>query len=145
MRSYWEQYRQQSNLAAETLSTRRREILKYQELTGILHRMGVPILAGTDTPEPFVTPGFSLHQELEMLVASGLSPVEAIKSATINNAKIMNHQDDLGSIEVGKFADMIILSADPTTDIRNTRAIETVLRGGIICRPPTLLEKVPLE
>jgi imidazolonepropionase-like amidohydrolase len=145
MRSYWEQYRQQSNLAAETLSTRRREILKYQELTGLLHRMGVPILAGTDSPEPFVTPGFSLHQELEMLVASGLSPVEAIKSATINNAKIMNHQDDLGSIEVGKFADMIILSADPTTDIRNTREIETVLRGGIICRPPTLLEKVPLE
>lgn len=145
MRHYWEQYRQQSKLAPETQSARRKEILKYQELTGILHRMGVPILAGTDSPEPFVTPGFSLHQELEMLVASGLSPVEAIKSATINNARILSRQEELGSIEVGKFADMIILSADPTVDIRNTRKIETVLRGGIICRTKALIQSVPLE
>ncbi|MEO2045367.1 MAG: amidohydrolase family protein [Pirellulales bacterium] len=145
MRDYWEQYRQQSKLSPETQNARRHEILKYQELTGILHRRGIPILAGTDTPEPFVTPGFALHQELEMLVASGLSPVEAIKSATINNATILNCQRDLGSVEVGKLADMLILSADPTSDIRNSRKIEAVLRGGIICRPEALLQSVPLE
>jgi imidazolonepropionase-like amidohydrolase len=145
MRDYWEQYRQRTKLAPETRDVRRREILKYQELTGILHRLGVQILVGTDTPEPFVTPGFSLHQELEMLVASGLSPIEAIQAATMNNATILGRQQDLGSIEVGKLADLVILAADPTTDIRNTRKIETVLRGGIVCQPAVLMDVVPSE
>lgn len=101
------------------------------------------ILAGTDAPEPYVTPGFSLHQELEMLVASGLSPAAAIRSATLNNARILAKVDVLGSIEVGKLADLLILEADPTRDIRNTRSIEVVVRGGRVCHPATLLDAVP--
>ncbi|MDM7916558.1 MAG: amidohydrolase family protein, partial [Candidatus Eisenbacteria bacterium] len=77
MLAYWRSYRQGSQLAPSTLDARRKEIGKYQELTGLLHRAGVPLLAGTDTPEPFVPPGFSLHQELELLVGSGLSPAAA--------------------------------------------------------------------
>ena len=61
------------------LEDRRREFAKYQELTGKLYRAGVPLLVGTDSPEPQVTPGFSLHQELEMLVESGLPPAAALK------------------------------------------------------------------
>lgn len=142
MLRYWESYRVGSNLAPATREARQREVRKYQELTGILHRRGVTILAGTDAPEPYVTPGFSLHQELEMLVASGLSPAAAIRSATLNNACILAKVDVFGSIEVGKLADLLILEADPTRDIRNTRSIEVVVRGGRVCHPAILLDAV---
>jgi len=145
MLRYWEAYRAGRALKPETRESRRREIQKYQELTGILYRAGVPILVGTDAPEPFVPPGFSLHQELVMLVESGLSPSEAITCATLNNARILNEQENLGSIEVGKWSDLVILSADPTQDIRHTRKIESVIRGGRVTKPALLLEAVPGE
>ncbi|TWU12561.1 Enamidase [Symmachiella macrocystis] len=145
MLRYWEKYRASSNLAPETRPLRLREIEKYQELTGLLHQAGVTILVGTDTPEPFVPPGFSLHQELEMLVASGLSPAAALSSATLNNARIVQQSDMLGSIEVGKQADLVVLSADPLQDIRNTRKIVLVVHGGQVCDPAKLLERVSDE
>ena len=109
----------------------------------MLHRRGVPILVGSDTPEPYVPPGFSLHQELEMLVESGLTPAAAIQSATLQNARVLNQADHLGSIEVGKLADLVILTADPTADIRNTRKIELVICSGRTCDPETVLKAVP--
>ena len=139
MLDYWHSYRQSSNLSPETRESRQKEVRKYQELTGLLHRAGVPLLAGTDTPEPFVPPGFSLHQELEMLVESGLSPAAALAAATINNARAMNQQDRLGTVAPGKLADLVILNADPTLDIRNTRQIYAVVRGGLLCDPATIL------
>ncbi len=145
MLDYWQSYRQSSNLLPATQESRRNEIRKYQELTGLLHRAGVPLLAGTDTPEPFVPPGFSLHQELEMLVESGLSPAAALAAATINNAKVLNQQDRLGTVAPGKLADLVILNADPTIDIRNTRQIHAVVRGGLLCDPVTILQAVPAE
>jgi hypothetical protein len=145
MLRYWEDYRRSAALKPETRETRRREILKYGELTGMLHRSGVPILVGTDTPEPYVPPGFSLHQEMEMLVESGLSAAEAIKAATVNNARVLGRENDLGSIDVGKLADMVILTSDPTEDIRNTRAIESVIRGGHVSQPEVLLDALPAE
>lgn len=145
MLDYWHSYRRSSNLPPATREAREKEIRKYQELTGLLHRAGVPLLAGTDTPEPFVPPGYSLLQELEMLVESGLSPAAALAAATINNAKALNQEDRLGTISPGKLADLVILDADPTVDIRNTRRIHAVLRGGLICDPATILEAVPTE
>jgi imidazolonepropionase-like amidohydrolase len=141
----WHSYRRASNLPPATREARRKEIGKYRELTGLLHRAGVPLLAGTDTPEPFVPPGYSLHQELEMLVASGLSPAAALAAATINNAKALNQQDRLGTISPGKLADLVILDADPTIDIRHTRQIHAVVRGGLFCDPATVLKAVPAE
>ena len=145
MLRYWEAYRASSNLAPETRPLRLREIEKYQELTGLLHKAGVKILVGTDTPEPFVPPGFSLHQELELLVASGLSPAAALTSATLHNAGIVKQSDTLGSIEVGKQADLVVLSADPLADIRNTRKIDFVVHRGQVCDPAKLLERVSDE
>jgi imidazolonepropionase-like amidohydrolase len=139
MLDYWHSYRQSSNLTPATRDMRQKEIRKYQELTGLLHQAGVPLLAGTDTPEPFVPPGYSLHQELEMLVESGLSPAAALAAATINNARALNQQDRLGTVAPGKLADLVILNADPTIDIRNTRQIEAVVRGGRLCDPATIL------
>jgi imidazolonepropionase-like amidohydrolase len=145
MKEHWENYRVKSALPLATRPARQREILKYQELTGMLHQAGVTILVGTDTPEPFVTPGFSMHQELELLVESGLSPADAIRAATLENATMLNQREQLGSIEAGKLADLVILTADPTEDIRNTRKIESVLRGGHLVQPEKILQKVPVE
>jgi imidazolonepropionase-like amidohydrolase len=122
---------------------RRRELAKYLELTGKLHRSGVKLLVGTDSPEPNVTPGFSLHQELELLVASGLSPAAALQAATLHNAQALDQENQLGSIAEGKLADLVVLTANPLDDIRNTRKIEAVVRGGKVCQPAELLNRVP--
>ena len=145
MLDYWNSYRRSSNLTLATREMRKREVAKYRELTGLLYRAGVPLLVGTDTPEPFVPPGYSLHQELEMLVESGLSPAAALAAATINNAKALNQQDRLGTVSPGKLADLVILDADPTIDIRHTRRIHAVVRGGLLCDPTTVLKAVPVE
>lgn len=145
MLRYWESYRLGRALKPDTRESRLREILKYQELTGMLHRAVVTLLVGTDTPEPYVVPGFSIHQELEMLVESGLSPSAALQAATFNNAQILNQAENLGSIAVGKRADLVVLTADPTQDIHNTRAIDFVVRGGRVLKPADLLKAVPAD
>jgi hypothetical protein len=145
LRNYWHKYRQEQGLARSTRDRRQQEFQKYQELTGILHRAGVPLLAGTDSPEPYCPPGYALHQELELLVASGLSPAAALQAATINNARSLKQEVDLGSIAPGKTADLVILTADPTADIRNTRKIKHVIHAGRICDPQVLLKAVPMQ
>jgi hypothetical protein len=93
--------------------------------------MGVKIVAGTDAAAPNVYPGFSLHEELEMLVKEGgLSPMEAIQSATLEPARMMGLEKDLGTIAPGKLADLVLLDANPLQDIRNTKQIAAVMTGG---------------
>ncbi len=145
LRDHWERYRAKSNLQPTTRAARQGEFDKYRELTGLLHRAGIPILAGTDSPEPYVPPGASLHQELEMLVESGLSPADALRSATIVNARALKQQDRLGSIEPGKLADLVVLGADPLASIRNTRSIRMVVRGGRVLDPARVHSAVPVE
>jgi len=145
MLDYWEGYRRGSNLQPANRESRRKEVRKYQELTGALHRAGVTILAGTDAPEPYVPPGFSLHQELEMLVDSGLTPADALAAATINNARALGQQEQLGTIEPGKLADLVVLEADPTQEIRHSRRIRHVVRGGQVCELGELLGAVPSD
>ena len=142
---HWNGHKARSNLRPETLAARRGEFGKYQQLTGILHRAGVPLLAGTDTPEPFVPPGFSMHQELELLVESGLSPAEALRCATLHNARRFGQAERLGTIEPGKLADLVLLDADPLESIANTRTISKVFRGGLVLEPGTLLKAVPKD
>jgi imidazolonepropionase-like amidohydrolase len=144
LRDFWPIYLRQTGCPqGGPLEDRQREFAKYQELTGKLFAAGVPLLAGTDSPEPQVTPGFSLHEELQMLVEAGLTPAAALKSATLNNALALRQQDCLGSIAAGKFADIVLLSDNPLDDIRNTRTIELVLRGGRVCKPEDILKRVP--
>jgi hypothetical protein len=142
---HWNRYKASSNLRPETLAARHGEFGKYQELTGMLQRAGVPLLAGTDAPEPFVPPGFSMHQELELLVESGLSPAEALRAATLHNAQALGQADRLGSIEPGKLADLVLLDANPLESIANTRAIFKVFRGGLVLEPGTLWKAVPKD
>ena len=145
LQEYYFKRRAQAALKWETLDQRRRRFRKLQELTGMLYRAGVPLLAGTDTPEPYCPPGFSLHQELELLVESGLPPAAALQAATINNARALKQDQNLGTIAAGKLADLVILSANPLADIRNTRKIERVIKAGFVADPKTLLRSVPME
>ena len=90
----------------------------------------VKLMAGTDTPIFFLTPGYSLHEELALLVKGGSTPMEALDAATLQPAKYFKMEDELGSIEKGMLADLILLNANPLENIRNTKKIEAVIKDG---------------
>jgi hypothetical protein len=104
--------------------------LKGLAITGAAHRAGVPIMVGSDAPDPFVFPGSAVHDEMAELVAAGLSPAEALRAATWNGAVFLGVTDSYGSVEPGKRADLVILDANPLDDIGNTRHIRALLFGG---------------
>ncbi len=108
----------------------KRVLQKQFELVGAMQKAGVPILAGTDTGNPFCFPGFSLHEELALLVIAGLTPLEALRSATLNPAKFFGLEQTLGTVEPGKIADLVLLDANPLVDIRNTQRINAVVSNG---------------
>jgi imidazolonepropionase-like amidohydrolase len=95
-----------------------------------MQAQGVGLLAGTDTPGWGVFPGYSLHEELALLVAAGLSPLQALQAATIHPARFMGMDSDLGSAQAGKLADLVLLDANPLDDIHNTTQIEAVVQNG---------------
>jgi len=101
-----------------------------ERVVGAMFRAGVPMMAGTDAMNPYCFPGFSLHDELELLVESGLTPLAALQSATINPAKFMGRAAELGTVESSKAADLVLLGADPLLDIRNTTQIQAVWLKG---------------
>src|SRR5262249_54313987 len=92
---------------------------KYIELTRMLHEAGITIVAGTDTPAPWVLPGAGLLIELVLLVEAGLTPAEAIQAATGNASAVLRKEQDVGTLQPGKIADFVVLDADPLADIRN--------------------------
>jgi len=115
----------------DNLAVRKRFLEKELEVVRLLHKNGVPFLAGTDTPPGvYIFPGFSLHEELQRFVAAGFTPLEALQTATINPAEFFGIADRLGSIEAGKFADLVLLRANPLTDITNTQQIAAVIANG---------------
>jgi imidazolonepropionase-like amidohydrolase len=95
-----------------------------------MHRQGVRFLAGTDLVNAYIFPGFSLHDELTLLVKAGLSNLEALQAATWNAALFMNASDKYGSVAPGKIADLVLLDADPLKDIHNTTRISEVFLSG---------------
>ncbi len=99
-------------------------------MAGKIHKAGIPMMAGTDTPIGFLTPGLSLHEELIVLVEAGLSPQEALKTATLNPARYFKLENELGSIKETMWADLIILTANPLENIKNTQRIDAVLKQG---------------
>jgi imidazolonepropionase-like amidohydrolase len=101
-------------------------------IVGELNRAGVKIIAGTDVLNPYCFPGFSLHDELALLVESGLTSMQALQAATRNAAEFSGRLDQLGTVEVGKIADLVLLDADPLKDIRNTTKISAVILTGRI-------------
>jgi hypothetical protein len=124
----------------EALQTRIRALLaRHEKLVGDMHRAGVQFLAGTDTNgyNP-VFPGSGLHDELALLVDSGLSPLQALQSATLNPARYFGLEREMGTVEAGKIADLVLLNADPLTDIHNSVKIEAVVKRGHYYSRPDL-------
>ena len=104
--------------------------LAQKQLVYRMHREGVNIMSGTDCACEGGLPGYSLHDELLLLVEAGLSAFAALQSATINPAKYFRMTDSLGTVERGKRADIVVLNANPLTDIRNTQNIYAVIING---------------
>ena len=103
---------------------------------------GVRIIAGTDGPGIAVlAPGFALHREMELLVASGLSPLQALRAATYTAAEALGKEEQLGTVEPGKFADLVLLDADPLASVQNLKQIHLVVQGGKTYEPKTLLNE----
>ena len=97
-----------------------------------MHAPHVPLLAGTDTPNPYTYPGFSLADELELLVSAGLSPMEALQTATLRAAEFLGVQLEFGSGEQGKIANLVLLDANPVEDIRAIRRVRAVIVRGCL-------------
>jgi imidazolonepropionase-like amidohydrolase len=132
MRERWQKARKAYMDAStpEDLALRKRMDESSRTLVAQLHRAGVRVLAGTDALDGFDLPGFALHQELALLVSCRLTPLEALQSATRDAARFLGKESDTGTVEAGKRADLVLLSADPLADIRNTRTISAVWIGG---------------
>jgi imidazolonepropionase-like amidohydrolase len=118
--------RSNPGVPANQAETARAEFRKHLAVLVMLHRAGVPIVAGTDIG----VPGHSLHRELELYVEAGMTPLEAIQSATVVSARAMRLLDDVGTIEAGKRADLIIVDGDPLRSIREIRNVRFVIANG---------------
>jgi hypothetical protein len=103
---------------------------KGNDFVTLLHKNNVPMLSGTDFPNPYCFPGYSLHDELQLMNEAGLTPLEVLQTATINPAKYLNKTDSLGTIPPNKYADILLLAENPLTNISNTKKIEGLLVSG---------------
>lgn len=132
MRDYWKKMSEDilKRTSAQTWDENHREFPEELKLVGRMYRAGVAIVAGTDTFNPYVYPGFSLHDELALLVEAGLPPMAALQAATIGPARFMGQAERRGTVEVGKVADLVLLDRDPLADIHNTTSIRVVILGG---------------
>lgn len=129
-------YAQQTkNVTSGDASLRAAFLEKSFAITVQMQKGGVKIIAGTDSAAPFVFPGSSLHEELELLVKAGLTPMEALQAATKNAAEFLGHLDSEGTVAAGKDADLVLLDANPLDDIHNTQKIRAVfVRGKLLNR-----------
>jgi imidazolonepropionase-like amidohydrolase len=119
-----------SVLPAEMFPVMADRLKIWEETIRALHRHGARLLVGSDAWNPNVVPGFGFHEEMELLVAQGITPLEVLRSATLGAAEYLMVQDSLGTISAGKVADLVLLDGDPLVDIRNTRKLHAVVLNG---------------
>jgi hypothetical protein len=134
--------RQQENNAARmdssTKAIRRRYAEHWIRLIGVLAHHGAPLMTGTDLGNPWVVPGFGLQEELRLFVRGGMSPLEALRAATLEPARYLAATDSLGTVARGKLADLVLLDADPLLDIGNAARIRAVVANGHYLDRPAL-------
>ena len=128
--SEWAELKNARTSMPRRMAEMKRVFPTFLKIIGAMRRVGVNFLAGTDATQIHVVPGFSLHDELALLVQAGFTPLEALQSATIGPARFMEKEKDLGTIEPGKFADMVLLEANPLDDINHTKKIAAVVLDG---------------
>ncbi|HWT00628.1 MAG TPA: amidohydrolase family protein [Pyrinomonadaceae bacterium] len=128
--SYKEEERKRAQtISAEDLAETKATFAELKEVVRLLHKAGVTLMTGSDIAATRV-PGFTLHDELALLVGAGLTPLEALRAATVTPARVMKKEKDLGTIEAGKLADLVLLDANPLDDIGNARRIRAVIVNG---------------
>jgi imidazolonepropionase-like amidohydrolase len=137
IRSKWEQRRNQRIKAStpDDFALRRLLLEKSRDLVSAIRLAHVKLLAGTDAVDAYTLPGLSLHQELEVFVEAGMTPMEALQAATRDAAEFAGKLDILGTVERGKIADLVLLDADPSQTISNTQKIHAVIVGGRLITP----------
>lgn len=119
------------SMDTDPLPVRQKFVAHELAIVARLQRAGVPFLAGTDTPAGVdVIPGPSLHRELERFVAAGFTPLEALRTATLDPARFLGRTADFGTVEKGRVADLVLLDANPLEDVRRTRQIAAVVANG---------------
>ena len=101
-----------------------------QSTTGEMAKIEIPLMAGTDTPLGYLTPGFSLHYELELMVESGLTELQSLRTATLQPAMYFRMEDSLGLVKKDYIADLILLNKNPLEDIGHTKDIHAVIKDG---------------
>ena len=114
----------------EYIAFKKRLFERELQLVGDMHRAGVRFMTGTDLSNAYVFAGFSVHHEMQLLVRAGLTPLEAMQASTRNPAIFFGEEGIAGTVEVGKIANLVLLEANPLTDIRNTQRINAVILNG---------------
>ena len=130
-----------SGFSEEQLGNLKKTFPAILEFVKMMHDSGVILVSGTDLMNPWMTPGVALHRELELLNKAGISNLDVLTIASHNAALALGELESFGTIEIGKYADMLVLNADPLLDIRNTRKIDWVIREGIIYSVGDLLSR----
>jgi hypothetical protein len=134
---FWSDWRQAllANRRGDEAAQRVELYHRRAALAAEMYRAGVPLLAGSDDATPGLVPCFALHEELARLVEGGLTPLQALRTATVEPARYLGMEDSLGTVGRGKLADLVVLEANPLTDIRNTQRIHAVLVRGRLLTP----------
>jgi imidazolonepropionase-like amidohydrolase len=125
--------------SAEEMAEAKRAFPLMIQIIRVFHDRGVLLTVGTDYQNPWMTPGVAFHRELELLASAGIPPLEVLRIATRNGAEALGVLKDAGTIEAGKRADFVVLTADPLESISNTRKIERVFLRGKSYEPAQLL------
>jgi hypothetical protein len=128
------------NVTDKNADKYRASFAKMLEFVNRMHKAGIPFVAGTDD-----IAGFTLHRELELYVKAGLTPAEALQVATWNGAEYTRTLDQLGSIEPGKYADLLLVDGDPTADISAIRKARMVMKQGTVFYPAEVYEAVGVK
>jgi imidazolonepropionase-like amidohydrolase len=137
-RQSWDPATLSKRSVAENTVVSKSEFQKDLQLVAAMQKAGVGILAGTDTGNPYCIPGFALQDELQLLVQAGLTPLQALQSATTNPARFIANETDFGAIKPGKLANLVLLDASPLDNIANTTKISAVILDGKFLDRPAL-------
>jgi imidazolonepropionase-like amidohydrolase len=130
LKSSWAEQVDPGKRSPEAIAFEKWAYERQVETVGLMHGAGTELLAGSDVRNPYCMPGFGLHDELALLVQAGLTPAEALRAATLNPARFLGREADLGTIAQGKTADLVLLDGNPLQDIRNTTKIGAVVFNG---------------
>jgi hypothetical protein len=127
----WEASAYTTDYTASDWASAPLEMARQLEFVGLAHQAGVRITAGTDTPNPFIAPGSSIHGELGLLREAGLSPLDIITAATSRAAELLGRETELGTVRAGALADLLVVDGDPSVDLGSLRRVRMVLKDGI--------------